>query len=133
MLQTLKKRSGFTMIELLVVATVMILLTMIGLVSYQTAMRKARNGKRHADLEMVRSALVLYRQDYAGYPTGNFDQVLTTLKNGEYISNDTITDPKNDASYKYNYTGGTCATYCQTFDLTGYEEPAGTVFHVRNP
>ncbi|MCL4208570.1 hypothetical protein KJZ63_02975, partial [Patescibacteria group bacterium] len=54
---------GFTMIELLVVTTIIIILTSIGLVSYTSANRSARNGKRKADMEMVRQALVLYRTD----------------------------------------------------------------------
>jgi len=59
---------GFTLIELLVAATIAIILTTIGIVSYQSAMRKSRNGKRKADLEQIRAALEMYRSDCGGYP-----------------------------------------------------------------
>lgn len=109
------KRRGFTMIELLVVATIMILLTMIGLVSYQSAMRKARNGKRAADIETVRSALVMYRSDFPNYPVTNaFSPTMLTAV-ADYLSTTTIQDPKNSPPYTYSYVSdGLTFTLCYT-------------------
>ncbi len=59
---------GFTLIELLVAMTIMAVLMGIALVSYQGARRAARDGKRKADLEQIRSALEIYRNDCAAYP-----------------------------------------------------------------
>lgn len=117
------KSGGFTMIELLVVATIMILLTTIGLVSFQNTSRNARNGKRKADLESVRSALVIYRSDNGTYPVaggqtlGNFDAVVTTLFNADYYSNPSLDDPKEDATYFYSYSSdGTDFNLCATLE-----------------
>lgn len=63
-------RQGFTLIELLVAMTIMAVLMGIALVSYQGARKAARDGKRKADLEQIRSALEVYRSDCRTYPLG---------------------------------------------------------------
>lgn len=62
------KNNGFTLIELLVVITIMGILMGILLVSYQGARVSARDGKRKADLEQIRSALQMYHSDCGEYP-----------------------------------------------------------------
>lgn len=125
-------RLGFTMIELLVVSTIIIVITAIGLVSYTQVNRNARNGKRRADLENVRQALVLYRTDNGSYPAGNgssaaFSTMLGTI--GSYISASNVTDPKNVDPYVYYYTSNGA-----TFSLCGYLEPdIVTQYCVTNP
>lgn len=92
------------MIELLVVATVIILLTAIGLVSFSQTVRSSRNAKRKADLETVRQALVLYKQDHTYYSDNtslNFDSLVGELHAAEYLTESTIVDPKNTIPYTY--------------------------------
>lgn len=121
------KLFGFTMIELLVVTTIIIVITSIGLVSYTSANRSARNGKRKADMEMVRQALVLYRTDNGSYPsTSTFTDMLTTVS--DYTSANSVTDPKNEGSYVYSYTSDGVV-----FTLTANLEPDGTPYSVNNP
>jgi len=120
-------KTGFTMIELLVVTTIIIVLTTIGLVSFTTANRNARNGKRKADLEMVRQALVLYRVDAGSYPSGTvFSTMISTIS--EYTSATEVTDPKNDATYFYAYSSDG-----STFTLTAILEPDGTAYPLSSP
>lgn len=115
------------MIELLVVTTIIIILTSIGLVSYTAANRSARNGKRKADIEMVRQALVLYRTDNSTYPaTNTFANMLTTI--ADYTSSTTVTDPKNDAIYYYSYSSDGA-----TFTLAARLEPDAILYQVANP
>ncbi len=122
-----KKIFGFTMIELLVVTTIIIVITSIGLVSYTSANRSARNGKRKADMEMVRQALVLYRTDNGSYPDTNaFADMLATIS--DYTSANSVTDPKNEGSYVYSYTSDGVV-----FTLTANLEPDGTPYSVNNP
>lgn len=75
-----KHKSGFTMIELLVVATIIIVLSAVGLVSYRKAGESSRNAKRKADLEIVRQALVLYKADNGYYPVAS-----VAVKNENYL------------------------------------------------
>jgi type II secretory pathway pseudopilin PulG len=127
--------SGFTMIELLVVTTIIIVLTAVGLVSYQSAMRNARNGKRKADLESVRSALVLYRTDIGRYPIENtYDDMLDTL--GDYLTNPPQ-DPKvsqdpnlgTQTGYTYISATGTTFTLCARLE----PNPPGQLYCLMNP
>jgi len=140
-----KKRSnqaGFSMIELLVVATLIIILTTIGLVSYSKSLLNSRNAKRKTDLETIRQALVMYKLDNGRYPNltnvqiagGNNDLGITTYLQSE------PEDPKHDGvTYYYEYTGtGTCAAGppagCTGFSLTARLEPGGATVHtVLNP
>lgn len=110
-------KKGFTFIEILVVATIIGLLTTIAAVTYQSANKKARDGKRKADLEQVRSALEMYRSDSATgvYPSGNFGQMITTLQSSNYLT-ETPSDPKG---YSYFYSSGAGG---KTYDLCAYLE-----------
>jgi prepilin-type N-terminal cleavage/methylation domain-containing protein len=116
-------KNGFTMIELLVAATIMIILTTIGLVSYQNANRNARNAKRKADLEVVRQSLVLYKTDLGVvYPDGDgvasdFNALLVVI--ADYLSTQEIQDPK-DPTYQYTYeSDGIDFELCSTLEQSG--------------
>ena len=122
-----KTRGGFTMIELLVVMTIVIVISTIGLVSYRTASQNARNGKRKADLETVRQALVLYRSDNGSYPvTTSFATAVTTIS--DYVSATQVEDPKNEDPYVYSYTSDG-----STFGLSGTLEPDAQAYTLTNP
>ena len=128
-----RRRAGFTFIEILVVATIIGLLTTIAAVTYQSANRKARDGKRKADLEQIRSALEMYRSDIGNYPaTGN----LSLLVSGDYIQE----IPSDPTDYSYCYTSGGASTYTLDAHLeidTGenYGSNCGGVcnYRVQNP
>lgn len=131
-------QAGFSMIELLVVATLIIILTTIGLVSYNKSLLNSRNAKRKTDLETIRQALVMHKLDNGRYPNkttqiagGDNDLGIATYLQTE------PQDPKHDgATYYYQYTGtGTCtAAGCTGFSLTARLEPGGSTVHtVINP
>lgn len=61
---------GFTLIEILVSVTIIIILSTVGLVSYQAAGKASRDAKRKADLEQVRAALEIYKSENGAYPVG---------------------------------------------------------------
>lgn len=64
---------GFTLIEVLVAATIIAVLTAVAIVSYSSVNKRSRDAKRIADLEQLRSALEFYRSDSATstYPNVN--------------------------------------------------------------
>lgn len=64
----LRNRDGFTLIELLVVIAIIALLATVGLTSYRSLNRKARDGRRQSDVQDVRSALEAYKTDVGSYP-----------------------------------------------------------------
>mgnify|MGYP002363304913 CR=1 FL=1 len=55
----LNKRPAFTLIELLVVITIMIVLMSIGIASFSSDGKSARDAKRRSDLETIRQAMVM--------------------------------------------------------------------------
>ena len=90
-------KRGFTLLELIVVITIIGILTTFGYLNYATSLEKSRDGKRKADLEQIRSALEMYRADETQYPlTGNL-----SILDPDYIS--LPTDPKG---FAYNYSSG---------------------------
>jgi type II secretory pathway pseudopilin PulG len=130
----LKNQKAFTMIELLVSATIIILLTAAGLVSFTQAGVSSRNAKRKADLETMRQAMTLYKQDngyYADSTTVNFATLVSTLNAGEYLSEAAIEDPKNNATYSYRAVcssdvGGNCVKVT----LTAILEPDAEAYDI---
>jgi general secretion pathway protein G len=108
-----KNNKAFTMVELLVVATVIALLAAIGAISYSSFMKQSRDSRRKSDLEKIRAALEMYRSDNDYYPGS-----LPTLT--PYIPV-TPSDPKAGYSYTYcpvgsspNYTNYSICSYLES-------------------
>lgn len=104
-----QKKSGFTFIELLVSAVIVITLSTIALVYYQSAQQKSRDSKRKSDLEQVRAALEMYRSQEGVYPSGSWSDLNSALVDNEYIG-ELPSDPRG-YSYYYN-SGGNTYTMC---------------------
>lgn len=62
---------SFTLIEILVVATIIALLASGGAVVYTQLNRASRDAKRKADLEQIRLALELFRDEMGRYPVSD--------------------------------------------------------------
>lgn len=63
-----KQNSGFTLVELLVVISIIALLSIIGVTVFTSATGLARDSQKMKDLESIRQALELYRSDVHNYP-----------------------------------------------------------------
>lgn len=109
--KSIKKFAGFTLVELLVVMTIIVVLASVGLVSYRNASISARNSKRKTDVESVKQALVLYKQDTTGsYPAGsgtveNFNSAVSTLVSGNYLSEPRPDNTNSDYRYRQQDSG----------------------------
>jgi type II secretory pathway pseudopilin PulG len=127
MKRQIKSQGAFTMIELLVVATVIILLTAIGLVSFSQVAISSRNAKRKADLETMRQALTLYKQDYTYYAetsSVDFASLADDLYAEEYLSQAVLNDPKNVNPYIYQaICSGMSGPNCVKVTLRAVLEP----------
>src|SRR3989339_1204903 len=117
----MKINKGFTLVELLVVATIIAILAGIGVTSYISLSRQSRDSRRKADLENLRSALEMYRSENNYYPLD-----LSELIPSKYVNNVTV-DPKTQASYVYCPSPGVsgnqlnydlCASLEQTSNTT---------------
>ncbi len=61
-------KKGFTLVELLVVITIMSILTVITVSQFQTAKRKANDVARKGDLNALAKSLQMYYADYGSFP-----------------------------------------------------------------
>jgi len=125
-------KKGFTLIELLVVTTVLGILMAVGVVSYQSSLKKGRDAKRKADLEQIRSALEMYRADNGNYPavSGNAETSLTSYL--VTAPNNYLTsfpkDPQDTSKGYYYYYDGTATVYnlCAYLDSPDASSPCGS-------
>lgn len=93
-------KKSFTLIEILVVVTIIVLLTSTAIVTYSTFLKQSRDAKRKADLEQIRAALEMYRSSNDTYPA---DLPTLTSATEKYIES-VPQDPKNPTNtYYYNY------------------------------
>lgn len=114
---------GFTLLELLVVISIISLLATFGFVQLSNARRDARDTKRIADLKQVTRALELYYNDNGKYPiqtswsleSGNSPSVwipdIVASGHIDILPIDPINDPgannepwQSDKKYSYQYT-----------------------------
>jgi len=61
-------RQGFTLIELLLVIAILGILTVMGLASFTSSLRKGRDSKRKSDVRQIGLALESYFADKGKYP-----------------------------------------------------------------
>ena len=119
----MRTKNGFTLIEVLVTATIIAILTSIGVASYQAANKHARDAKRRGDLEQIRSALEMYRSDNNLYPStggGNWTNA-NNLPLSSYL-NPIPSPPKTGEAYYYQATdlsGGHYYGYCLSAKMEG--------------
>ena len=64
------KNSGFSLIELMVVISIIATLTAILLPNFMGARDRAKDAQRSQDMEAMKNALRNYYNDYQVYPTG---------------------------------------------------------------
>lgn len=119
MLETNKKnntKGGFTLIELMVVISIISLLSSIIFSSINTARMNARDAKRISDVRQIRIALELYRNQNGTYPVSGFirstdptwdttsalQTALTTHM--PKIPKDPVNAPDSDPWFTGNYT-----------------------------
>ncbi len=94
--------AGFTLIEIMVAATLVALLSTMGISGYQAIARNGRDALRKSDLEQIRSALEIYKSENNSYPVNT---ALGSCEPSNLIStyiNTYPVDPKSPA-YKYCY------------------------------
>lgn len=117
----MKKLKAFTLIEMIVVVTIIALLTAAGVVSYSTFMKQSRDAKRKTDLEQVRAALEMYRSTENTYPVGSaWGTTLNILTTPVTYIQSLPTDPKSP-TYNYYYSGSS-----SNYTLGTYLEGGGT-------
>ncbi len=127
------KKRGFTLIELLVVISIIGILAAFIVASFSSAQQKARDSRRKADLDALKKALELAKNDISGnyYPGCNpaaatcAPSVTLPLLATAYIKA-VPTDPSGSAiNYIYTPTPASCTSAtCANYSLTACIENA---------
>lgn len=142
LLTTIRKSFGFTLIELLVVIAIIGILAALATVSFADSQQKSRDSRRKADLEAIRKAMELAKQDSAGsysYPVcdslaADCILIAETSNATDGASNPDLIgtnyayikavplDPKASVGYRYlpvNSSGAACSAVgtCTSFTL----------------
>lgn len=124
---------GFTMIEIMIVMTIIGMIVAMGGAAYSNAVRQGRDARRKVDLDQIRSALELYRSNSPDgtYPVDSFAGN-TDYTNPPYLDQTKISsyiqiplDPGTKQKYFYRayQAGGTRQScleggpYCRDYTL----------------
>lgn len=106
-----KRQFGFTLLELLVVISIIGILIAVGTAAFTTAQKKGRDAKRVTDMKAIQSAFEQYFSENNTYAT--CATMASALSGGSLP-----TDPKNVAPNVYTCNGST-AGYCACTKLEG--------------
>ncbi len=121
-----RNSKAFTLIELLIVVSIIGILMAIGLINYRIFIDKAEDAQRVSDLRFIQSALEQYRADQHYYPPSS-DLVksgssLNSPDEGKTYLGKIPKDPRfsGDSGYLYTPKGagctadnpGSCIDYC---------------------
>ena len=107
-------RRGFTLIELVVVISILAILSGVLVPRVTNHLKSARDARRLADIKAVRSAIEQYYMDKGSYPAANANSsyggwdvssdgdFIRVLRDQGYLDEDAV-DPINDATFHYRY------------------------------
>lgn len=85
------KRNGFTLVELLVVISIIAILSVIGITIFSSAQKSARDSKRRADIDSIAKALEIHYGECAS-------AVYCNLQNSDFNSGGIPSDPLDGQS-----------------------------------
>lgn len=122
----IKKRSslGFTLLELLVVVSIIGILIAISTAAFSTAQRKSRDAKRQGDVKSMQSAFEQYVSQNSG-SYGASCAAMTSLNGTAILPGGLPADPKTGITYTCNSsTTSYCA--CATLELGGGNSSTAT-------
>ncbi|KKQ51100.1 hypothetical protein A2865_00055 [Candidatus Woesebacteria bacterium RIFCSPHIGHO2_01_FULL_39_17] len=111
--------SGFTIIELLIVMVIIAILAGLSIFAMSGARESARDARRKADLEQIRSGLEIYKADCNNYPA-SLPAVGISLTASCPTANTYIqsmpADPSTNAGYCYNQLTGVTYELCTNLE-----------------
>ena len=105
---------GFTIVELVIVISVMAVLATISIMAYTGIQERARDGKRVSDMGALQKALEVYKSQngdqfpaiqYGGWNESSIAPINAFLKplRDTGVLAEIPLDPINDATYRYKY------------------------------
>ncbi len=112
-------KKGFTLIELMIAISIVIILSVVGFVVFSSTQAKARDGKRVQDLQQIQVALEEYYQDHGSYPSSL--GLLAPSTGKKYLA--TIpSDPKTNLPYSDFSTIDCSGNNCKSYEIKAVSE-----------
>jgi prepilin-type N-terminal cleavage/methylation domain-containing protein len=95
------KKNGFTLLEILVVISIIAILVALGTAAYSTAQKKGRDARRQSDIKAIQNGFEQYYSKNNAYPT-------TTAQAGDasFFPAGLPKDPKNTGTNVYTFNLG---------------------------
>lgn len=128
------RNAGFTLVELLIVVSIITVLSIAGVTIYSSVLNNGRDQVRQRDLSAIRQALELYRGDQKYYPTSlPFGSILQSPNGAVYLQT-VPQDALTGQSYAYQaygdvVGGASCnntTVFCKAFALCAKMQGTGS-------
>ena len=118
------KNKGFTLVELLVVISIIAILSVLGISLFGGVQQKARDTQRRADINAIKAALEQrFDATSATYPSFSTPPVVNGLISTWFANSEIPVDPVSSAHYQ----GIPLTTPFKTFKICATMESAGGV------
>lgn len=115
-------KRGFTLVELLIVISIMSILTVITVSQFTTARKRARDVARKGDLNSLSKALMSYYADYGKFPPATAGGAINLTGagwGGEFKDSSNFVYMK--VVPKENFESSSIPPYCYVVDTTDYK------------
>lgn len=109
----MKLQTGFTIIELLMVISIIGILVTVAFTSFTGIQQDARDARRREDIDSLNTAIQKYRNDLGTYPVAaDYTELISILQTGDYISA-VPKDPIDGGDHVFQYISDADGTQYQ--------------------
>lgn len=76
MARKIKRKLGFTLLEIMVAVSIMMIISGVSLASFTFSQRKSRDARRKSDLSQIARALQVFNEDFGRYPLDENGEII---------------------------------------------------------
>lgn len=126
-----KIRSGFTLIEIILVMVLLAIITGILLTNFNSSLKRGRDAQRKNDLSQIQKALEIYYSDMQSYPSfttffgGKLCTTVACTTSERVYMQRTPKDPTSTYNYVYVPEPGTAPSYYYLYSYIENDKDVG--------